>query len=121
MAKANEREKRPTDFVEMLMEMRDGKVVQDISAKFNELLDAVLDVGEKGKLTIDINLEPSRKGPGGVVMEVQANHSVKSKIPQLRLGKSTFFVTPERRLSRTDPDQARLFGADEESVEERKQ
>lgn len=97
------------DFVQLLMDMRNGKVAADIGQKFQEVLDAVLSTGGKGKLTIEIDIAPEKMEMGGLVAEIQTSHSCKLKKPEKDIGRSIFFVTKSGDLTRDDPDQMALL------------
>ncbi|HXR75193.1 MAG TPA: hypothetical protein VN737_04400 [Bryobacteraceae bacterium] len=99
----------PNDILSVLTDMRSGAVAMDINNKFNEMIQAVLETGGKGELTITLKAEPSKFGMGGAVLEVQTEHQCKMKKPELAVGKSFFFVTKEGQLTREDPAQAAMF------------
>ncbi len=98
-----------TDLLQILLDMRNGKVAMDCNEKFNEVLNAVLQTGGKGELTIKLFVKPSKMGMGGAVIEVETEHEAKMKKPELAIGRSFFFVTPDGDLTRDDPDQAKMF------------
>ena len=98
-----------TDILAVLLDMRNGAVAADCNTKFNEVLRAVIDTGGKGKLTIELNIAPSKMGMGGAVVEVETTHECKMKKPELAVGKSHFFVTSEGDLTREDPSQTAMF------------
>lgn len=100
------------DFVNTVMEMRNGKVAADISEKFNELVSAVLDTGGTGKIAVTFDIKPARADVRGGVKEVTMSHSVKLSKPERPIGDSTFFVTPDGSLSRTDPEQMEMFSVE---------
>ncbi len=93
------------DVLAVMLDMRSGQVCADINSKFNEVLSAVLDTGGKGELTIKLFIKPSKLGMGGAVIEVETEHDCKFKKPELQVGRSFFFVTKDKVLTRTDPDQ----------------
>lgn len=98
-----------SDFVTVLMSMRDGEVALDVNRKFQELLSAVFETGSKGKLTLTIDVKPSKLAMGGAVIEVETNHSCAVKKPELSVGRSLFFVTNEGTLTRDNPAQEAMF------------
>lgn len=102
------------DLLRILLDMRNGQVASDVNCKFNELVKAVLETGSKGELTIKLLVIPSKYALGGAVVEVETEHECKAKKPELKLGKSTFFVTKEGRLTRDHPDQIAMLGEMEE-------
>ncbi len=98
------------DFVSTLIEMRNGKVAEDISREFQEVYAAVLETGGKGKLTLTFDIRPSKADiVRGEVKEVELEHSVSIKKPKRRIGASVFYVKPDGGLSRTDPEQLAMF------------
>ena len=102
------------DLLAVLAEMKDGETLMDANRKFKELMDSVLATGSKGRISIDLDIKPSRMAMGGVVLEVEVDPSVSIKKPELPLGKSLFFVTDEGGLSRQNPAQERMFAAEKE-------
>lgn len=98
-----------TDFLQLLVEMRSGQVAQDVNAKFNEVLAAVLETGGKGELTVKIKFAPSKLGMGGAVLEIETEHECKAKKPELAVGKAVFFVGRDGALTRDDPAQSAMF------------
>lgn len=88
-------------------------MASDISAKFDEVLKAVIETGGKGELTIKLRIQPSKMALGGAVVEVETEHETKMKKPELQIGRSVFFVTKEGRLTRDDPAQAAMFEQEE--------
>ena len=106
-----------TDILRFLFDMRNGEVAQDIARHFDELKIAVLETRGKGRLTIELNLEPSKCAIGGAVLEVKANHTCKVKKPELAVGEAHFFVTQDGELTRDDPAQEALFAEGEKPKE----
>lgn len=92
-----------------LLDMREGRVVADINMKWAELVAAVIATGAKGKMQINLVINPTKKGFGGVLEEVQLEHEVKLSKPESRVGESTFFVTNKGTLTREHPDQSSIF------------
>lgn len=97
------------DFVSVLVDMRSGEVAADVNRKFQEMLTAVFETGAKGKLTLTIDVKPSKFAMGGTVIEVETTHECKVKKPELSVGRSLFFVTKDGTLSRDDPAQIALL------------
>jgi hypothetical protein len=98
-----------TDLLQVILDMRNGAVAADCNAKFNEVLTAVLETGGVGELNLKLKLKPSKLGMGGAVLEVEASHELKTKKPELQIGKAFFFVTKEGALTRDDPAQVEMF------------
>ncbi len=101
-----------TDIMGVLLDMRGGRVVADINAKFNDLVMAVLESAAKGSMQINITIDPTKFGFGGGVEEVNLAHEIKLKKPERKIGSSTFFVA-DGKLTREHPDQTSIF--DDES------
>lgn len=98
-----------TDFISLVMDMRSGAVAADLNAKLQEVLRAVLETAGKGELTVKFTITPSKLGMGGAVIEVETEHDIKIKRPELKVGKAVFFVTNEGDLTREDPAQTAMF------------
>ncbi len=98
-----------TDILRLLFDMRNGEVAADISNHFDELKRAVLETRGKGKLTIELAMEPSKCAIGGAVLEIKTEHTCKVKKPELMVGSAHFFVTSEGDLTREDPAQEAMF------------
>jgi hypothetical protein len=109
-----------TDILALLFDMRNGEVAADIARHFDELKTAVLETRGKGKLTIELNLEPSKCAIGGAVLEIKAEHSCKVKKPELAVGAAHFFVTEQGDLTRDDPAQAAMFAEPKQAGQEQK-
>lgn len=107
-----------TDLLQILLDMRNGAVAVDCSQKFSEVLKAVLDTGGKGELTIKLLIKPSKMGMGGAVIEVETEHECKTKKPELAIGRSVFYVTPDGDLTRDNPEQTAMFGTKAEIKKE---
>lgn len=102
-------EQPKTDLIACLLEMRSGQVAIDLNEKFNKVLRGVLDTGGKGEMTVKLHVRPSKMGLGGAVVEVEMEHDVKVKVPELEIGKAFFFVNRDGTLSREDPAQQAMF------------
>jgi hypothetical protein len=102
-----------TDFVSLLVDMRNGQVASDINGKFNEVLSAVLETAGAGELTVKFKIKPAKLGMGGAVIEIETEHETKLKRPELKVGRAVFFVTKEGALTRDDPAQTAMFEASE--------
>ena len=109
-----EQVREDTDFISLIMEMRNGAVAVDLNRKFNEVLGAVIDTGSAGELQVTFKIETEKMGLGGIVLEVATEHKTKMKKPELAVGSARFFVTQTGRLSRNDPRQDEMFNASEE-------
>ena len=99
------------DLIETLVGLKDGETIIEANRKFTDLMNAIIAVGQKGKISIDLEIRPSRMAMGGVVLEVEIDPSVTTKKPELPFGKSLFFITEDGGLSRQNPAQERMFAA----------
>ena len=99
------------DILQILLDARDGAIAADISKKFDEIVAAVNDSAKEGSLTIELKIKPAKLGMGGCVIEVELEHTTKMKRPELPVGKATFFLSREGKLSRDNPDQGPLFAS----------
>lgn len=99
------------NLLDVLTDMRDGAVLMDCNEKFSQMVAAVLDTGKGGEITLKIKVKPSKvsmKSNEGVI-EVELEHAITAKVPELPVGKAIFFVTEDQRLSRSNPKQDELF------------
>jgi hypothetical protein len=103
-----------TDILAVLIQMRDGEVALECNRKFNELLDAVMATGGKGKISVTLDVKPSRMEMGGGVIEVEMTHKCSIDKPERTLGRSLFFVG-DHGLTRDNPAQERMFNHQEVS------
>lgn len=110
------KQKPMTDVLSAILEMRSGAVARDLNEKFNAVIEGVLATGKKGQIGLTLLVKPSKMGLGGAVLEVQTSHDIKTKVPELEIGTSTFFVSHQGTLMRNDPSQEQMF---EEELEEK--
>lgn len=99
------------NLLEVLTDMRDGAVLLDCNEKFSAMVTGVLETGRAGEMTLKFKVTPSKismKSNEGV-LEVEIAHEINSKVPELPVGKSTFFVHTDGRLSRHNEKQDELF------------
>lgn len=101
------------DFVQVLVGMRSGDVLIDVNRRFNELMEAVLATGAKGDLKLKLQIKPSKINMGGSVAEVEISHECTIAKPELKVGRSLFFVDPNGSLTRDDPRQSEMFESNE--------
>lgn len=97
-----------TDYINTLLEARNGKVAADINAKFTELVAAIMETGKSGKISVTLAVKPSRVANHRVV-EVAIAHDCKISKPEQEIGEAVFFLTPTGELSRVDPAQEEMF------------
>lgn len=98
------------DIIGILGEVGRGYGLQEISAEFETVMDAVRQNGGSGELVIKLKIEGKAWHPhNNQLTEVGITHSISSKRPKRKVGASTFFVTRSGNLTRNNPDQAELF------------
>lgn len=109
------------DFIHILLEMRNGQVAADINRKLGELMDSVLETAsvKGGRLILELNIKPSKFALGGTVVEVETSHECRIKKPELKIGRSLFFVAKDGELTRDDPNQEDMFINEEKQNSER--
>lgn len=114
-----QQQKPMTDFIGLLSDMRSGAVITNLNQKFNQLVSGVLETGKGGEMVITLKIAPQKFGMGGVVLEVAAEHKVKTKVPELAIGSAVFFATDDGVLTRDDPAQEKMFGLEPDSKEKK--
>ncbi|MEI4273898.1 hypothetical protein TEK04_19430 [Klenkia sp. LSe6-5] len=97
---AEDRQTRP--FADTVRDLDKGRVHTEMSEKLQELVDAVMQVRKAGTLQLTLKVEPAK---GEDMVTVLA--SVAVKVPRTARA-STFFVTDEGNLSRSNPQQPSL-------------
>lgn len=85
-------------------ELRFGELTDELNEKLSELVNACVNTGKVGTLTLSIKLKPGKAG------EVEVTDTVKSSVPQLERGSYLMYPTPEGRLQRHDPRQIAIDG-----------
>ncbi|MCK9251101.1 MAG: hypothetical protein M0P31_19230 [Solirubrobacteraceae bacterium] len=95
-------EKPPQDFAVVLSALERGLFARQCSDEMAELSQAVMDAGKSGRLTIQLDLKPSRTRE---TVEITAD--VRTKAPRPEREPSTFFWH-RGELSRLHPNQIGL-------------
>ncbi len=103
------------DLISTLMEMRNGQVAIDSSRKWNELMAAVIEHGKKGKFSLVLEVTPTVNNLKRGVGQVSIAYQITINKPDINVGPSMFFVGPDGKLSRNDPDQMEFFENKESS------
>lgn len=91
-------------FVDTLREIEFGTLLDELAVVQKEVVDAVMETNKGGEITIKLTYKPEGQG------QITIGADIKQKAPKLARGKSLFFVTPERNLSRQNPRQQELEG-----------
>lgn len=109
------------DIVALLMEMRNGQTAALANERFTEVLDAVRATRCKGRLVIQLEVEPAEiDSDTNEVSRVKINPDIKMVRPEPKLGTGIYFVTQDGGLSRQDPKQFEMFGGDQVEQEVKK-
>lgn len=94
-------DRRVRPFADFLLEQRRGLLHHELSEGLNELLEAVLEHGKNGSLTLTVTVKPAGAGD----MTVFVTDDVKVKKPEGDRPASLFFVDDDRNLTRENPRQ----------------
>lgn len=93
-------------FTRTLGELRKGGTVNELSNALQALTKAVRETGKKGVLTLKLTLSPANNNEVVLVSD-----DVQVKEPKMSKASTTFFMTEDDLLSRSDPRQAEMFQA----------
>lgn len=115
-----EQSKCKVDFVSVIAELKNGRCLTDCSRKMTELTDAVIEHRKKGKLTLQLVIEPSGVTDGRVT-ETSVSWACAIVKPEADTGSSIFFVTQDGQLTRNDPDQMDLEYHEPEQARDNKE
>lgn len=93
-------------FTDVLRDIRKGRAVDDATMKLQQVVQAVLETGKPGAVTVQLTVKPQKNDSEQVVIVTQ----VKAKTPEHDLPDAIFFVDGEDfSLHRTDPNQREMF------------
>jgi hypothetical protein len=88
-------------FFDTARDIRRGQFLEDCADELNRVVAAVEDTGKPAKLVVEITVKPASKGQGAVVL----SDKVRAKLPELPVGETIMFVTPDNNLVPNDPRQ----------------
>jgi len=91
-------------FFDTLREIRHGQILDDAADELSKAVRAVDETGKAAKLTIELPIKPAAKIPGTYVI----SDKVRAKLPELPVGETILYGTPEANLQARDPRQADL-------------
>ena len=97
----------------LLTEMRNGRVVEQLTDAWGELIDAVRHTSKPGSMTVTFSVKPS--GENG--MEISTK--VATKEPKPDVGTSFFFIDADGNLTRSDTRQRTFFDEGVSRIPER--
>lgn len=89
-----------------LREVRGGEAIEELDASLQRLVRAVLATGGGGRLTLTLDVQPSKGSTEIVVVK----DSIKLKEPEVRSKGTVMFPTVEGNLQRQNPNQRDLPG-----------
>jgi hypothetical protein len=102
-----EAEKVVAPFTRFLQEHRNGRLQSELADAVNELVEAIVEHGKPGSLTLTLKMKPATKGLGNSLL---VTDEVKVKKPMGERGESLFFADDHSNLSRRDPRQPEIPG-----------
>lgn len=94
-----------TPFHEWIRDQQSGLTDDEITAALATVVEAVQHLGKKGKVVVELQVEPA--GSGGRNVEVAAK--VTAKPPEPDPTPSIYFIGDHGSLHRDDPYQKRMF------------
>lgn len=103
----------PKDFTKFLLEHRKGRAVKELSHKLQELVFHVMEYGKGGKLTLSIEVRPTKEDVADHLLIVTDTIGV--QLPKPDDVSQFFFADAEGNLSLSNPDQMTIPGIREVS------
>jgi hypothetical protein len=91
-------------FFDTARDIRHGQMLEDCAEELARVVAAVEETGKAAKLVIEITVKPASRGQGAVVV----SDKVRAKLPELPVGETILFTTPEGNLVANDPRQKPL-------------
>ena len=90
-------------FAVFLQEHKRGALAHEIAATMQEVVNAVIEHGKKGSMTVRFDVSPTKDG-----MTVFITDEVKSTVPKADRGGTIMFPDAKGNLHRNDPNQMSL-------------
>ncbi len=102
---------KPKEIIRVLGDLRGGLVATDASQQLERLVQAVMEAGKKGTISIQLTLDPHGKDN----REIHVTAKVTSKVPQAPgLNERSIFFGQRGQLLRHDPgEQGDMLGEGE--------
>lgn len=85
-------------------DIRGGLMVEELTEKMAEVVNAVLATGKKGNVTLKLYFDPASKGDAVITI----TDEIKATIPQEKKLGTLMFALPSGTLQRQDPRQTEL-------------
>lgn len=111
---AEERRTRP--FADFLAEHNNGHGHRKASTSLQDVVNAVVETGKKGSVTVTVNVEPMKSADDGTLL---LTVNVTEKIPAEPTKAAVFYADDDGNLTRSDPRQPQLDFASLREVEKR--
>ncbi len=89
---------------DQLRDIRGGLMVEELTEKMAEVVNAVLATGKKGNVTLKLSFDPASKGDAVITI----TDEIKATIPQEKKMGTLMFALPSGTLQRQDPRQTEL-------------
>ena len=95
-------------FSQFLGALEDGRLHADLTKALDDAIGAIMEAANErgGKPKAGIKLDLSLKLDDGLV---EVTGEIKTTLPKADRGRSIFWTTPERNLSRSNPKQVDMF------------
>jgi hypothetical protein len=95
--------KRPA--LDLLAELRRGKVASELTDEIHDLVAACRDTGKKGSVTLTLTVEPDKDADMDREPRIRISDLITTKRPRRNVKPSMFFVTDDGNPTRQDPRQ----------------
>jgi hypothetical protein len=102
-------ERRNKRFTDVLLDIRGGDVIAELTDQLREVVQRVRDTGRPGSISLTLKVKNASKGAGAALL---IEDDIKVKLPVAEKGTTILFATDEGELQRNDPRQPRLTGMD---------
>lgn len=94
-------ERKP--FAVFLQEHKRGSLANELAEQMQEVVNAVIEHGKKGSLTLKLSIAPTKDG-----MTVFVTDDVTTSVPKADRGGTILFPDAKGNLHRSDPNQMKL-------------
>jgi hypothetical protein len=91
-------------FFDTAKDIRRGGFLEDCADELQKVVASVDNTGKAAKLVIELTIKPASKGQGAFVV----SDKVTAKLPQMPVGETIMFGTPENNLVASDPRQKEM-------------
>lgn len=101
-----------TEFGSVLIDLDRGKVHDDATTRLADLIEAVARTGDKGKLTLTVEVEPQDPKTFADTGVLLISGKVEAKLPVPTRAPSIFYADGLRKITRDDPHREDPFRED---------